>query len=84
MEKRLATEEETKETLKQEQLKHPAADVSALHQEAIGEGYKDEVCPKCGAIFLAHHHLLDCPDRDCPMKGNDGKSILEMLLEELS
>lgn len=80
--KRLATVEEVDMTLKQEQLRHPMADINALHSKAIEEGFKDEVCPKCGIIFLAHHHMTNCPDSDCPMKDGSGKSVLDLLLED--
>lgn len=51
------------------------------HNEAIKEGYKDEACPKCGAIFLAHHHLVNCTNapNNCPMVGSGSKSIIERI-----
>lgn len=56
-----------------------------LYVEALGQGYKNEICPECGAVFLAHHHLTRCQSPTCPMKarGVDGKlepTILEQLL----
>jgi hypothetical protein len=41
------------------------------HSEAVAEGYKDEVCSKCGAVLLAFHHFLRCDREDCPMKLRD-------------
>jgi hypothetical protein len=62
-----------------------------LHEQALGEGYKDEVCPKadCEAVLLAHHHFLRCDPKSCPMisrqnLNSDGqpKTLLEMLAEK--
>lgn len=79
MDKRVATEEEVTTTLAQWQIENPTLDSKAKHQEALAEGYKDEVCPKCGAVFLAFHHFVMCDDENCPMK--DGNpSLLEQLL----
>lgn len=52
-------------------------DMDTNHQEALDEGYKDEVCPKCGTVFLAHHHFVKCPEKSCPMRDPNSKSLLE-------
>ena len=52
-----------------------------LHKEALAEGYKDEKCPTCGTMFLAHHHFVICDQSSCPMKSTiDTKSVLEHVL----
>lgn len=40
------------------------------HKEAIAEGFKDKVCPKCDVAYLAHHHFIACTLAhigECPM-----------------
>ena len=55
-----------------------------LHKEALAEGYKDEKCPKCGTMFLAHHHFVRCNEAECPMKSTtDTKSVLEHILGDV-
>ena len=58
-----------------------------LHATALAEGYKDEVCNKCGLVFMAFHHFVRCQDPTCPMiaRDKDGKSktVLEMMLSGL-
>lgn len=46
-------------------------------EEALKEGYKDEKCEKCNAIFLAYHHWVRCDNEDCPMRTNT--SLLNVL-----
>lgn len=45
------------------------------HTEALGQGYKDEVCGECGTVLLAHHHAIRCNSQTCPMatKHPDGR-----------
>ena len=52
-----------------------------LLKEAIEvDGYKNEVCSKCGAVYLAHIHFVMCFDDSCPMKSkSDTRSVLEMM-----
>lgn len=52
-----------------------------LHDESLSEGYKDEICPTCGVVFLAHKHLVRCYIKPCPM--SCGKSLLDLWMEEL-
>jgi ribosomal protein S27AE len=52
----------------------------ALRQEALEVGYKDQVCPTCNTVLLAHHHFLRCDHGDCPMRS--GKSLLQMSISE--
>jgi len=50
--------------------------------EALKAGHKDEICPKCDTVFLAHHHLIQCMHArcgDCPMV-DGGPSLLQRLL----
>lgn len=82
MKKRLANSSEIAKTLEFDRLRCPSVDMDAKHQEALAEGYKDEICPKCKTVLLAHHHLVNCPDSSCPMRAKDGKSLLEMILGE--
>lgn len=51
------------------------------HDKCLGEGYKDEVCSKCGVVFLAHIHFIQCEDKPCPM--SSGKSFLDMWIEAI-
>lgn len=77
-EKRAATKEEIATAMGIWQAANPTLDAEKKHQEALAEGYKDEVCPKCGAVFLAFIHFVMCSDAGCPMK--DGKpSLLEQI-----
>jgi hypothetical protein len=78
--KRLATPEEVAAELELQKKFKPDVDVDKLYQEALAEGYKDEVCLKCGQVYLAHFHFVRCNEPDCPMKTPGGKSLLEMLL----
>lgn len=61
-----------------------------LREQAISEGYKDEICPRadCGVVLLAHHHFVRCDPATCPMASRqnlnaDGepKTLLEILAE---
>lgn len=55
-----------------------------LRNEGVAEGYKDEKCPKCDTIFLAHKHLIMCEHAssgNCPMV-TDTKSLLDKLCPE--
>ena len=54
-------------------------DVAKLREEAIAEGYIDEICPECKTVLLANQHFVRCDSKTCPM--SNGKSILEMTLE---
>lgn len=49
------------------------------HDNCIKEGLKDEFCPKCNRLFLAHYHFVRCENKPCPM--SNGKTFLEMLGE---
>lgn len=44
-------------------------------KEAMGEGYKNEVC-SCGATFLAFHHMTNCQEKECPF--STGKTFFDM------
>ena len=58
-------------------------ELTIKHNEALSEGYKDEICSKCGAVLLAHHHFVKCDLAkcgDCPMVPKDSKSLLDQLL----
>ena len=47
------------------------------------EGYKDEFCPECGRLFMAHEHFIRCDKvrhKECPM--HDGKpSLLDQIID---
>lgn len=50
------------------------------HKKALEEGYKDEICPLCDTIFLAHNNFVRCGEgKNCPM--SCGKTILELMGE---
>jgi hypothetical protein len=49
------------------------------HDKCIKEGLKDEFCPKCNRLFLAHIHFIACDNDQCPM--SNGKTFFDMLLE---
>lgn len=54
-----------------------------LHREAVEQGYKDETCGKCGAIFYAHKHMIICQNLPCPMASTkDTRSVFERLTAE--
>jgi len=56
---------------------------TVLHNEALEDGYKDEICPKCGIVFLAHFHFVNCEKihcGECPMVAKDTKSLLHQIL----
>ncbi len=62
-----------------------------LHEQALAEGYVDEVCLKaeCGTVLLAHHHFLHCDPQSCPMVSRENlnsegqpKTLLETLAKE--
>ena len=84
--KRLATEDEVEEALKQHAAwcSHEGTtdmtldDLREKLEVARGEGYKDEVC-ECGVVFLAFHHFVRCEDKDCPFK-DGGPSVLEQIM----
>jgi hypothetical protein len=54
-----------------------------LHAQALAEGYKDELCPECGVVFLAFHHFIRCQSETCPMKLRDGGGHAPTFLEML-
>lgn len=54
---------------------------TARYQQALKEGYKDEVCPRCGGVHLACDHFIRCGFEDCPMKSRDGAGHASTLLE---
>jgi hypothetical protein len=78
--KRPATEAESKAAIKF--CIDTSMDVEARRNEAIAEGYKDEVCD-CGRLFLAHHHFVRCDVSGCPMRSADGKSLAQMMLDRM-
>ncbi|MFZ2769659.1 MAG: hypothetical protein WAZ50_00860, partial [Minisyncoccia bacterium] len=56
-----------------------------LHAEAVAEGLKDEVCPRCESVLLAFQHFLRCDPEKCPMiarnpDGTPKPDLLEQLL----
>jgi len=55
-------------------------DQERLHADALANGYKDETCPHCGAVFLAHIHFIRCDHRPCPMISQPQKSAMEYML----
>lgn len=58
------------------------ADNSTLREQALAEGYKDEVCPKCGTLFEAQIHLVRCDARPCPMiSTTDPRTLFERMMD---
>ena len=53
----------------------------AEHDKCIKDGYKDELCSKCGDVFLAHVHFVRCDNKPCPM--SNGKSFLDMWIDAI-
>lgn len=51
------------------------------HEKCIAQGYKDEICPKCDCVFLAHHHFVNCNIETCPM--SNGMTLFQMMDEQL-
>ncbi len=80
--KRPATQSEVEAGLASWQKQWPDHDGRAKLQEAYKEGYKDEVCLKCGLTFLAFHHFTTCRADGCPMRYSD-KSLLQQWQEQL-
>ncbi len=39
----------------------------SLREKALEQGCRDETCPRCGTLFLAHKHFIKCEEADCPM-----------------
>jgi hypothetical protein len=77
-EQRAATKKEIATEMTIWQAANPTLNAEKKHQEALAEGYKDEVCPRCGVVFLAFYHFVKCSEDICPMK--DGKpSLLEQI-----
>jgi len=57
--------------------------IEQLHAEAVAQGYKDEICSRCGAEFLAHIHFVRCDADPCPMKSTiDTRSIFDRIRED--
>lgn len=52
-------------------------------QKAKNEGYTSEICngKGCGRVHLAFQHFTDCRDDRCPF--STGKSLLDMLEEQI-
>ena len=68
-------------------IKELSAELLKKHKEALAEGYKDKICPKCGNIFLAHHHFVNCHLAhcgECPMVSQGTKSVFEHILGEIT
>lgn len=52
-------------------------------EQALADGYKDETCPKCGALFEAQIHFVRCDAKPCPMVSTkDPRTIFERLQDE--
>ena len=55
------------------------------HDESLGQGYEDEVCPRCHQVMLAHKHLINCDYArrgECPMVPKGAKSLLQQAMGE--
>lgn len=53
-------------------------DTEALQREALAQGYKDEMCSRCGALFKAYIHFIHCDARPCPMiSTKEPRSLLQ-------
>lgn len=62
-------------------LNNLSPELKVEHDKCIAEGLKDEFCPKCDRLFLAHHHFVRCNEKSCPM--SNGVSFLDMMIESL-
>lgn len=51
------------------------------HDKCIAEGLKDEICPQCGEVFLAHIHFIRCNMKGCPM--SDGETFFDKLMKAI-
>ncbi len=69
--RRPATTMEIEAELALWQKRWPDGDGRSKLQKAYQEGYKDEVCLKCGLTFLAFHHFTTCCADGCPMRASD-------------
>lgn len=49
-------------------------------EQALADGYKDEICPKCGTLFEAQIHFIRCDAVPCPMRSTvETRSVLDRL-----
>lgn len=55
----------------------------AKEAEALEQGYKDEMCVKCGSTFCAFMHFIHCNRKDCPIVDNKG-TLLERLTQAIN
>ena len=76
------TKQEVADAISRLSALNPGTDYPAKIKEAIEkDGYKHEKCPKCKVTFLACIHFIQCAAEDCPMKGEDKRSLLQCLLD---
>lgn len=48
-------------------------------EQALAEGYKDEICSRCKKLFEAHIHWIRCDANPCPMKSTkEPRTLFEM------
>ena len=62
-------------------LKTLNAEDQTREVKALGEGYKDEVCPECKTVLLAFHHFIRCNSGTCPLKLRDSDGHAPSLLD---
>ena len=66
-------------------IKNLTPELIIEHNKCLAEGFKDKVCPKCGVVYLAHHHFINCElgrYGECPIVSKSNpKSILQQLLD---
>ncbi len=76
--KRDATPEESEAALVFDAYSFPQT--RELRRKAMAEGFKDEVCGKCGKCFLAHKHFISCNRKRCDMHDAGAPTMLDVLI----
>jgi len=70
----------------EEAIRNLSPELKEKHKKALAEGYKNEICPECKTVLLAHHHFLMCAkvrEGKCPMVSKSNpKSLLEQILPD--
>ena len=82
---RIATAAEVQTALESQQAIHGKTLefwTEEMRKAIDDDGYRNEVCEKCGGVFLAFKHFVNCPESNCPMRGT-GPSVAEMILDEM-
>lgn len=61
----------------------PLSEWREKQDEALEQGYKDEMCEKCGSTWCAFMHFVHCSRKDCPLVEGKG-TLLERLTQAIN